>query len=76
MPMAPHVEEQILDLLRRRRRVMFLDLADVLSGCSWQVLLSALSQLHARQLIDLFHHACDLEILLRDNKPGMSQRPI
>ncbi|TAJ07320.1 MAG: hypothetical protein EPO61_15295 [Nitrospirae bacterium] len=73
MPTASHVEDQILDFLRRRRRVMFLELADVLSGCSWKVLLSALSRLHARHLIDLFPHKWDMEILLRENMPGMSQ---
>ena len=65
MPTAPHVEDQILDFLRRRPRVMFLDLADILNGFSWQVLLSALSRLHAQGRVDLHPHSLGQEIVLR-----------
>lgn len=69
MPTVPHVEDQILDFLRQRPRVMFLDLADILNGFSWQVLLSALSRLHGSGHVDLHPHPLGQEIVLRQHHP-------
>jgi len=68
---SSEVESRILTVLQRHPRMMFLDLADVLYGYSWQRLLSALSRLHHQQKVDLYPHPFDQEVVLRNGRDNV-----
>lgn len=57
------VDNQILVLLERRRRLTFLDLADTLPLYTWQSLFAALNRLRGQQYVELVPLPADYEVV-------------
>ena len=59
------VDNQILVLLERHRRLNFLTLADALPLYTWQSLFAALSRLRGQDHVDLLPLAADYQVVWR-----------
>lgn len=69
------VDNQILVLLERHRRVTFLDLADSLPLYTWQSLFAALNRLRGHDRVELLPLAADYEVVWRDKREWPSPLP-
>jgi hypothetical protein len=63
-PEDTELDRQVLELLRRRRRVTLLGLADSFPGCSWRQLFAALNRLLNARLVVLAPLGKDYEVAL------------
>ncbi|MGC3973545.1 MAG: hypothetical protein QM771_04080 [Nitrospira sp.] len=59
------IDNQILLLLHRHRRVTFLALADALPVYTWQSLFAALNRLRTQDQVELLPLAADYEVIWR-----------
>ncbi len=66
------VDNQILVLLERHRRLTFLTLADALPLCSWQSLFAALNRLRGQDRVELLPLAADYEVVWRHQRGRLS----
>lgn len=64
------IDNQILVLLHRHRRLTFLSLADALPLYTWQSLFAALNRLKTQDHVDLLPLAADYEVVWRHALEG------
>ncbi len=69
------VDNQILVLLERHRRLTFLDLADSLPLYTWQSLFAALNRLRGQDHVELLPLAADYEVVWRHKQERPSAMP-
>ena len=62
------IDNQILVLLHRHRRLTFLTLADALPLYTWQSLFSSLSRLRTLDHVELLPLAADYEVIWRSGR--------
>ena len=77
-PAAGIVDEQILMLLRRHRRLTFLALADSLPTYSWRTLFMSLNSLCRARHVELLPLAGDYEVVWRhwrEEQAGILEEP-
>ncbi len=70
------IDNQILVLLHRHRRLTFLSLADALPVYTWQSLFAALNRLRTQEQVELLPLAADYEVIWRHGRksePAMSE---
>lgn len=65
-PIEGEVEDRILHLLRLRRKVTFLELADSMGEYQWRHLFSALNHLQKQRQVELCSLPWDYEVQLVD----------
>jgi hypothetical protein len=66
------IDNQILVLLHRHRRLTFLNLADALPLYTWQSLFAALNRLRVQDHVELLPLAADYEVVWRQGCEGKS----
>ena len=69
------IDNQILVLLHRHRRLTFLTLADALPLYTWQALFAALNRLRTLDHVELLPLAADYEVIWRSGREGASVLP-
>lgn len=69
------IDNQILVLLHRHRRLTFLTLADALPLYTWQSLFAALNRLRTHEQVELLPLAADYEVLWRNNRESVPLLP-
>lgn len=62
------IDNQILVLLHRHRRLTFLNLADALPSYTWQSLFAALNRLKTQEHVELLPLAADYEVVWRHSR--------
>lgn len=62
------IDNQILVLLHRHRRLTFLTLADALPLYTWQSLFAALNRLRTQEQVELLPLAADYEVIWRSGR--------
>lgn len=66
------VDNQILVLLQRQRRMTFLTLADSLPLYTWQTLFAALNRLRGQDHVELLPLAADYEVVWRHGRERLA----
>ncbi len=71
-PVDDVIDNQILVLLHRHRRLTFLTLADALPLYTWHSLFAALNRLRTQEHVELLPLAADYEVVWRPGREGES----
>ncbi|MCW5800720.1 MAG: hypothetical protein KIT40_19685 [Nitrospira sp.] len=67
-PSDEAIDNQVLVLLHRHRRLTFLTLADALPLYTWQSLFAALNRLRTQAQVELLPLAADYEVIWRHGR--------